>query len=213
MSHQSVSLLWHPLLWPITAAWVLVNWQLPRRFTENRQTLHRKHQGLEIKTSTFSLWGVCVIERICIYVFTFCLWLPASHQRTESVERKRERWELHQQRKRRRIRQRSVSKERWVETLVVADPKMVEYHGMKDVESYILAVMNIVSRPRKKKKHVQLCWMQCIIRGDINLDGVSWHHKGIKLATKNTSLSHIFCAAKYFTFFVFQTFFLNYYFW
>lgn len=29
---------------------------------------------------------------------------------------------------------------------MVADPKMVEYHGSKDVESYILAVMNIVSR-------------------------------------------------------------------
>lgn len=75
-----------------------------------------------------------------------CLCFPGSHQRSESVERKRERWELRQQRKRRRIRQRSVSKERWVETLVVADPKMVEYHGAKDVESYILAVMNIVSR-------------------------------------------------------------------
>lgn len=48
-------------------------------------------------------------------------------------------------RKRRRIRQRSVSKEKWVETLVVADPKMVEYHGSKAVENYILAVMNIVS--------------------------------------------------------------------
>lgn len=75
----------------------------------------------------------------------FCLRFAGFHQRAESVERKRERWELHQQRKRRRIRQRSVSRERWVETLVVADPKMVEYHGMKDAESYILAVMNIVS--------------------------------------------------------------------
>ncbi|XP_076011872.1 A disintegrin and metalloproteinase with thrombospondin motifs 7 [Genypterus blacodes] len=59
-------------------------------------------------------------------------------------ERQRERWEQRQQR-RRRIRQRSVSREKWVETLVVADPKMVEYHGAKDVESYVLAVMNIVS--------------------------------------------------------------------
>lgn len=32
-----------------------------------------------------------------------------------------------------------------METLVVADPKMVEYHGSEPVESYILAVMNIVS--------------------------------------------------------------------
>lgn len=32
-----------------------------------------------------------------------------------------------------------------METLVVADSKMVEYHGSKGVESYVLAVMNIVS--------------------------------------------------------------------
>uniref|UniRef100_A0AAZ3R6Y8 Peptidase M12B domain-containing protein n=1 Tax=Oncorhynchus tshawytscha TaxID=74940 RepID=A0AAZ3R6Y8_ONCTS len=59
-------------------------------------------------------------------------------------ERQRERWERRQRRKR-RIRQRSISREKWVETLVVADSKMVEYHGTKGVESYVLAVMNIVS--------------------------------------------------------------------
>uniref|UniRef100_A0A8C7HAP2 ADAM metallopeptidase with thrombospondin type 1 motif 7 n=1 Tax=Oncorhynchus kisutch TaxID=8019 RepID=A0A8C7HAP2_ONCKI len=59
-------------------------------------------------------------------------------------ERQRERWERRQRRKR-RIRQRSISREKWVETLVVADSKMVEYHGSKGVESYVLAVMNIVS--------------------------------------------------------------------
>ncbi|KAI3377426.1 hypothetical protein L3Q82_008615 [Scortum barcoo] len=68
-----------------------------------------------------------------------------SHQSFEDIERQRERWEHRQQRRRRRIRQRSVSKEKWVETLVVADPKMVEYHGSKSVESYVLAVMNIVA--------------------------------------------------------------------
>ncbi|XP_008302852.1 A disintegrin and metalloproteinase with thrombospondin motifs 7 [Stegastes partitus] len=68
-----------------------------------------------------------------------------SHPSLEDIERQRERWELRQQRKRRRIRQRSVSKEKWVETLVVADPKMVDYHGSKAVESYVLAVMNIVA--------------------------------------------------------------------
>uniref|UniRef100_A0AAZ3QHQ3 ADAM metallopeptidase with thrombospondin type 1 motif 7 n=1 Tax=Oncorhynchus tshawytscha TaxID=74940 RepID=A0AAZ3QHQ3_ONCTS len=62
----------------------------------------------------------------------------------ERVERQRERWERRQRRKR-RIRQRSISREKWVETLVVADSKMVEYHGTKGVESYVLAVMNIVS--------------------------------------------------------------------
>uniref|UniRef100_A0A8C3AT39 ADAM metallopeptidase with thrombospondin type 1 motif 7 n=1 Tax=Cyclopterus lumpus TaxID=8103 RepID=A0A8C3AT39_CYCLU len=68
-----------------------------------------------------------------------------SHQGFEDVERQRERWEHRQQRRRKRIRQRSVSKEKWVETLVVADPKMVEHHGSKAVESYVLAVMNIVA--------------------------------------------------------------------
>ncbi|XP_035507585.1 LOW QUALITY PROTEIN: A disintegrin and metalloproteinase with thrombospondin motifs 7 [Morone saxatilis] len=68
-----------------------------------------------------------------------------SHQSFEDIERQRERWEHRQQRRRRRIHQRSVSKEKWVETLVVADPKMVEYHGSKAVESYVLAVMNIVA--------------------------------------------------------------------
>uniref|UniRef100_A0A3P9C6V8 ADAM metallopeptidase with thrombospondin type 1 motif 7 n=1 Tax=Maylandia zebra TaxID=106582 RepID=A0A3P9C6V8_9CICH len=65
------------------------------------------------------------------------------HQSFKDIESQRERWERRQQRRRRRIRQRSVSKEKWVETLVVADPKMVDYHGSKAVESYILAVMNI----------------------------------------------------------------------
>uniref|UniRef100_A0A671V688 ADAM metallopeptidase with thrombospondin type 1 motif 7 n=1 Tax=Sparus aurata TaxID=8175 RepID=A0A671V688_SPAAU len=75
----------------------------------------------------------------------FCLPSPDSHQSFEDTERQRERWEHRQQRRRRRIHQRSVSKEKWVETLVVADPKMVEYHGSKAVESYVLAVMNIVA--------------------------------------------------------------------
>lgn len=35
--------------------------------------------------------------------------------------------------------------ERFVETLVVADKMMVGYHGRKDIEHYILSVMNIVS--------------------------------------------------------------------
>lgn len=40
---------------------------------------------------------------------------------------------------------RSISSERFVETLVVADKMMVGYHGRKDIEHYILSVMNIVS--------------------------------------------------------------------
>lgn len=46
---------------------------------------------------------------------------------------------IHQRQKR------SVSIERFVETLVVADKMMVGYHGRKDIEHYILSVMNIVS--------------------------------------------------------------------
>ncbi|KAK1174331.1 A disintegrin and metalloproteinase with thrombospondin motifs 6-like [Acipenser oxyrinchus oxyrinchus] len=44
-----------------------------------------------------------------------------------------------------RRQKRSVSSERFVETLVVADKMMVGYHGRKDIEHYILSVMNIVS--------------------------------------------------------------------
>ncbi|XP_066471221.1 A disintegrin and metalloproteinase with thrombospondin motifs 12 [Tiliqua scincoides] len=40
---------------------------------------------------------------------------------------------------------RSISKERWVETLVVADSKMVEYHGSENVEAYILTIINMVA--------------------------------------------------------------------
>lgn len=40
--------------------------------------------------------------------------------------------------------QRSVSKERWVETMVVADAKLIEYHGSDNVESYIFTIMNMV---------------------------------------------------------------------
>ncbi|KAM6201059.1 A disintegrin and metalloproteinase with thrombospondin motifs 7 [Rhynchocyon petersi] len=45
----------------------------------------------------------------------------------------------------RRLRQRSVSKEKWVETLVVADTKMVEYHGLPNVANYMLTIMNMVA--------------------------------------------------------------------
>ncbi|XP_066557272.1 A disintegrin and metalloproteinase with thrombospondin motifs 7 [Amia ocellicauda] len=60
-----------------------------------------------------------------------------------AAERGRERWE--QKQRRRRIRQRSISQEKWVETLVVADRKMVQYHGSQQVETYVLTVMNIVA--------------------------------------------------------------------
>lgn len=57
------------------------------------------------------------------------------------LEQQREHWEQQQQKRRQ---QRSVSKEKWVETLVVADSKMVEFHGQPQVESYVLTIMNMV---------------------------------------------------------------------
>ncbi|XP_053319554.1 A disintegrin and metalloproteinase with thrombospondin motifs 7 isoform X2 [Spea bombifrons] len=62
-------------------------------------------------------------------------------------DKRRERWEQLQTRKyqTRRIRPRSISKEKWVETLVVADHKMVEYHGRSHVENYVLTIMNMVA--------------------------------------------------------------------
>ncbi|MGH0172727.1 UNVERIFIED_CONTAM: hypothetical protein FKN15_005507 [Acipenser sinensis] len=65
-----------------------------------------------------------------------------SRRSRETTEKRRVKWEQ-KQRRHRRIRQRSISKEKWVETLVVADTKMVEYHGSEHVEDYVLAVMNM----------------------------------------------------------------------
>ncbi|XP_009893025.1 PREDICTED: A disintegrin and metalloproteinase with thrombospondin motifs 12 [Charadrius vociferus] len=59
-------------------------------------------------------------------------------------QQRRERWQQNHMAVR-KVSRRSVSKERWVETLVVADSKMVEYHGSHHVESYILTIMNMVT--------------------------------------------------------------------
>lgn len=64
------------------------------------------------------------------------------------VEREREEWEREQQRGEEEAQsrsQRSVSRERWVETMVVADSKLIEYHGSDNVESYIFTIMNMVA--------------------------------------------------------------------
>ncbi|NXH03624.1 ATS7 metalloproteinase, partial [Loxia leucoptera] len=70
--------------------------------------------------------------------------VPESQESLEWSERRRERWEQKQHR-RRRIKQRSISREKWVETLVVADTKMVEFHGSANIEKYVLTVMNMVA--------------------------------------------------------------------
>ncbi|XP_021536138.2 A disintegrin and metalloproteinase with thrombospondin motifs 7 [Neomonachus schauinslandi] len=69
-------------------------------------------------------------------------------QASAELEVWRERWERRHLRRRprpRRLQQRSVSREKWVETLVVADAKMVEHHGQPQVESYVLTIMNMVA--------------------------------------------------------------------
>ncbi|KAK7934407.1 hypothetical protein WMY93_005303 [Mugilogobius chulae] len=64
------------------------------------------------------------------------------------VEREREEWERDQRTETESVQsrqQRSVSRERWVETMVVADSKLIEYHGSDNVESYIFTIMNMVA--------------------------------------------------------------------
>lgn len=61
--------------------------------------------------------------------------------------RQRELWQksqLEPTQVRHSIRKRSVSVERNVETLVVADQKMTEFYSNEDIETYILTVMNMV---------------------------------------------------------------------
>ncbi|XP_021117176.1 A disintegrin and metalloproteinase with thrombospondin motifs 12 isoform X2 [Heterocephalus glaber] len=60
-------------------------------------------------------------------------------------ELRREKWERNNALPSRSLSRRSISKERWVETLVVADTKMIEYHGSENLESYILTIMNMVT--------------------------------------------------------------------
>ncbi|KAM4616153.1 A disintegrin and metalloproteinase with thrombospondin motifs 12-like [Polymixia lowei] len=65
------------------------------------------------------------------------------------VEREREDWEREQrgeeESQAQSRSQRSVSRERWVETMVVADSKLIDYHGSDNVESYIFTIMNMVA--------------------------------------------------------------------
>ncbi|XP_019744003.1 A disintegrin and metalloproteinase with thrombospondin motifs 12 isoform X2 [Hippocampus comes] len=60
------------------------------------------------------------------------------------LEREREEWEREHGPAQSRSR-RSVSRERWVETMVVADSKLIDYHGSDNVESYIFTIMNMVA--------------------------------------------------------------------
>ncbi|XP_031443782.1 A disintegrin and metalloproteinase with thrombospondin motifs 7 isoform X2 [Phasianus colchicus] len=88
-----------------------------------------EHPGEQDKKQP-AAWAACGVQE--------------SQESLEKSEKRRERWEQKQYRKR-RIKQRSISKEKWVETLVVADTKMIEYHGSENIEKYVLTVMNMVA--------------------------------------------------------------------
>ena len=62
----------------------------------------------------------------------------------ESAIKQREKWEKTVEAKSTRRKKRSISLERNVETLVVADQKMTEFYSNEDIETYILTVMNMV---------------------------------------------------------------------
>ncbi|KAM9446411.1 A disintegrin and metalloproteinase with thrombospondin motifs 12-like [Clarias gariepinus] len=64
---------------------------------------------------------------------------------SQQIEDLRELWEGERRGPGRVLSRRSVSMERWVETMVVADSKMLQYHGNNNVESYIFTVMNMVA--------------------------------------------------------------------
>ncbi|KAI7813138.1 putative A disintegrin and metalloproteinase with thrombospondin motifs 12, partial [Triplophysa rosa] len=78
---------------------------------------------------------------------------------SQQVDQERERWEREQRQqggdgnrdpdqeweRPRRVSRRSISKERWVETIVVGDSKLMDYHGSGNVESYIFTIMNMVA--------------------------------------------------------------------
>lgn len=72
----------------------------------------------------------------------------------------REKWQESQvepkERGQHAIRKRSVSLERNVETLVVADQKMTEFYSNEDIETYILTVMNMV-RIVSQSPRITLC--------------------------------------------------------
>ena len=68
--------------------------------------------------------------------------------RIKEAFEERELWEKQNERrneKKKRRTKRSVSKERNVEVLVVADKQMIQYYSDEDLQTYILTVMNMVS--------------------------------------------------------------------
>lgn len=118
--------------------------KLLQELTDTNVTRSRKRLAARVE------FKVCMSVRLnptakeCAFV---SFPVDASDAPSDSIqaEREREEWEREQQRAGARARNhRSVSRERWVETMVVADSKLIEYHGSDNVESYIFTIMNMV---------------------------------------------------------------------
>ena len=94
----------------------------------------------------------CCISRL-LYIYEIlehcdCLCIRNYLDSVTAAIHQRQLWQKSQPEGRRRdhvIRKRSVSVERNVETLVVADQKMTEFYSNEDIETYILTVMNMVT--------------------------------------------------------------------
>lgn len=136
------------------------SYYLPQSLFRNSQT----KTWLRAWTDSKPVWSsrcVCLCgcmralqlkKSLHLHVISFTA--DASDAPSDSIqaEREREEWEREQQRAGAQPRShRSVSRERWVETMVVADSKLIEYHGSEHVESYIFTIMNMV-------RALHSCW-------------------------------------------------------
>lgn len=57
-------------------------------------------------------------------------------------------WEKHNRKKREDVesrKKRSISRERYVEVMVVVDKEMMDFYKHEDVQTYVLTIMNMVN--------------------------------------------------------------------
>lgn len=115
-------------------------------------SLHAQGFSLFFSKSSLDCFLVSGSSRLSVIAFLFLFSFSGEFRTvyvgSDAVElafRQREEWERSQLAAgKRRRRKRSVSVERNVETLVVADQKMTEFYSNEDIETYILTVMNMV---------------------------------------------------------------------
>ncbi|TRY68193.1 hypothetical protein DNTS_027843 [Danionella cerebrum] len=95
---------------------------------------------------------------------------------------------------------RSISSEHFVETLVVADKMMVGYHGRKDIEHYVLSVMNIpnleINHHADKSLDSFCKWQKSILshQGDGNSipeNGIAHHDNAVLITRLIDRIRHI----------------------